>query len=185
MKRYMRYGLKYRRKELGHQLVDTTKRFLAWMKDIGWPSMLAFCGVFYLFKVPYDFAFHAKDSYQIYDYIENTFCDAVVILAMFHRFYSINEEIKSTRLPELRKASRAAIFEVAVTGISSVPFELLPSLFGLTTFVVFGVRGLRVLWFRRTYAAVAVLYENKILSKVSCFALTDSRQIDREETAKG
>lgn len=164
---FLRYGLKHRRKELGRQLLERTKRFLAWMKEIGWPSLLALCGVFYLFKVPYDFAFHAKEEYLIYDYIENTFCDAVVISAMFHRFYSINEEIKSTRLPELRKASRAAIFEVAVTGISSVPFELIPSLFGLSTFAIFGLRALRVLWFRRTVAAVAVLYENKILSKAS------------------
>jgi hypothetical protein len=159
--------LKIETKRAGHYIREHSKNRIARLKEVGWPTLLAFCGVYYLFKVPYDFAFHWNEQYEIYDYAENCFFDAIVILAMFHRFYSINEEIKSTRLPELRKASKAAIFEVAITGISSVPFEMLPSLFGVDTFVILGIRALRVLWFRRSYAAIALLYENKRLSKAS------------------
>jgi len=158
--------MKIELKKAGHYIREHSKSRIQKLREVGWPTLLAFCGVYYLFKVPYDFAFHWNDHYQIYDYAENCFFDAIVIFAMFHRFYSINEEIKSTRLPELRKASKAAIFEIAITGISSVPFEMLPSLFGVNTFVILGIRFLRVLWFRRSYAAIALLYENKRLSKV-------------------
>jgi hypothetical protein len=122
-------------------------------------------GLYYLFKVPFDFAMHIRDDYDIMDFQANIVFDAFGFILLIAKFRDSRFLMHKTRLPELRASMFLALKQILTQGISTMPFELIPWMFGVDAFVVLGVRVLRMIHFHKTITIINHLRKNKHITK--------------------
>ena len=122
-------------------------------------------GIYYVFKVPFDFAMHIDSNYNILDFKLNIVFDVFGLFLLLDKFRVSQVLMHKTRLPELRDAMFKVLKQILIQGISTMPFELIPWMFGVDAFVVLGVRALRMIHFHKTFNMMNELLEGKHIRK--------------------